>query len=95
MCWRVSVSFYTEILSLGSHVGLGLKYITSLTPNCSHQALTYGAEHFSHSFVQAARVNKISLYVVQVPYLEDSNTGIAMFETKKIIEYLEETYAVK
>lgn len=32
--------------------------------------------------------------VFQVPYIEDPNTGIAMFETPDIIEYLEKTYAV-
>lgn len=30
---------------------------------------------------------------VQVPYLEDPNTGAAMFESGKIIDYLEQTYA--
>jgi glutathione S-transferase len=32
--------------------------------------------------------------VFQVPYIEDPNTGVAMFETPKINEYLEATYAV-
>ncbi|KAL0042144.1 hypothetical protein WJX77_004492 [Trebouxia sp. C0004] len=32
--------------------------------------------------------------VFQVPYIEDPNTGVAMFETPQIIEYLEKTYAV-
>eukprot|EP00891_Asterochloris_glomerata_P006461 jgi/Astpho2/6461/Aster-06930 len=32
--------------------------------------------------------------VFQVPYIEDSNTGIAMFETPQINSYLEKTYAV-
>ncbi|KAK9822987.1 hypothetical protein WJX81_000952 [Elliptochloris bilobata] len=31
----------------------------------------------------------------QVPYLEDSNTGLAMFESTAIIKYLEDTYGVK
>ena len=31
---------------------------------------------------------------VQVPYIEDPNTGTAMFESNKIIQYLNETYAV-
>ncbi|CAL5219441.1 g1272 [Coccomyxa viridis] len=31
----------------------------------------------------------------QVPYIEDPNTGTAMFESSKIIEYLNDTYAVK
>ena len=31
---------------------------------------------------------------VQVPYIEDPNTGTAMFESSKIIQYLNETYAV-
>jgi glutathione S-transferase len=30
----------------------------------------------------------------QVPYIEDPNTGIAMFETKEIISYLNDSYAV-
>jgi len=30
---------------------------------------------------------------VQVPYLEDPNTGVATFESAKIIDYLEKTYA--
>lgn len=30
---------------------------------------------------------------VQVPYLEDSNTGTALFESAAIIDYLESTYA--
>ena len=33
--------------------------------------------------------------VLQVPYIEDPNTGTAMFESTKIIEYLNDTYAVK
>jgi len=33
--------------------------------------------------------------LVQVPYIEDPNTGMAMFESSKIIEYLNDTYAVK
>lgn len=32
--------------------------------------------------------------VFQVPYIEDPNTGSALFETSAIIEYLEKTYAV-
>lgn len=32
--------------------------------------------------------------VFQVPYIEDPNTGVAMFETPDIIEYLERTYAI-
>ena len=28
----------------------------------------------------------------QVPFLEDPNTGVCMFESKAIIEYLEKTY---
>ena len=32
--------------------------------------------------------------MLQVPYIEDSNTGIAMFETPQINSYLEKTYAV-
>ena len=31
---------------------------------------------------------------VQVPYLEDQNTGAAMFESGKIIDYIEKTYAL-
>jgi glutathione S-transferase len=31
---------------------------------------------------------------VQVPYLEDPNTGAAMFESAKIVDYLEATYAL-
>jgi glutathione S-transferase len=30
----------------------------------------------------------------QVPYLEDPNTGVYLFESKDIIEYLEKTYAL-
>ncbi len=30
---------------------------------------------------------------VQVPYLEDPNTGVKLFESKAIIDYLERTYA--
>lgn len=33
--------------------------------------------------------------ILQVPYIEDPNTGTAMFESSKIIEYLNDTYAVK
>lgn len=29
----------------------------------------------------------------QVPYLEDPNTGVAMFESAEIVEYLKQTYA--
>lgn len=28
----------------------------------------------------------------QVPYIEDPNTGVAMFESKDIVEYLKKTY---
>lgn len=31
---------------------------------------------------------------VQVPYLEDPNTGAALFESAKIVDYLERTYAL-
>jgi glutathione S-transferase len=31
---------------------------------------------------------------VQVPYLEDPNTGVKMFESREIIAYLEKTYAL-
>lgn len=31
---------------------------------------------------------------VQLPYLEDPNTGVAMFESGDIIDYLETTYAL-
>jgi len=31
----------------------------------------------------------------QVPFLEDPNTGICMFESKAIIEYLEKTYGAE
>jgi glutathione S-transferase len=30
---------------------------------------------------------------VQVPYLEDPNTGVAMFESRDILAYLRATYA--
>lgn len=30
---------------------------------------------------------------VQVPYLEDPNTGTSLFESAAIIDYLEQTYA--
>ncbi len=32
---------------------------------------------------------------MQVPYLEDPSTGLAMFESTEINKYLEDTYAVK
>jgi glutathione S-transferase len=31
---------------------------------------------------------------VQVPYLEDPNTGASLFDSQRIVEYLERTYAV-
>jgi glutathione S-transferase len=31
--------------------------------------------------------------VFQAPYIEDPNTGTAMFESSAIVKYLEETYA--
>ncbi len=31
---------------------------------------------------------------VQVPYLEDPNTGVKMFESEEIVGYLEKTYAI-
>jgi glutathione S-transferase len=31
---------------------------------------------------------------VQLPYLEDANTGTKMFESAKIIDYLEAKYAL-
>lgn len=31
---------------------------------------------------------------IQVPYLEDPNTGVKMYESRKIIDYLEQQYAV-
>lgn len=33
-----------------------------------------------------------ALYCLQVPYIEDPNTGVAMFESSAIVEYLEKTY---
>ncbi len=47
-----------------------------------------------NSFREAKTVDVI-LGVAQVPYIEDPNTGTAMFESNKIIEYLNDTYAVK
>jgi glutathione S-transferase len=32
---------------------------------------------------------------VQVPYLEDPNTGVKMFESRAIVDYLEKTYALQ
>lgn len=32
--------------------------------------------------------------VMQVPYIEDPNTGTAMFESNEIVKYLNDTYAV-
>ena len=31
---------------------------------------------------------------VQLPYLEDPNTGAALFESKTIVDYLEQHYAL-
>lgn len=31
----------------------------------------------------------------QVPYLEDPNQGVSLFESSAIIKYLEDTYAVQ
>lgn len=31
---------------------------------------------------------------MQVPYLEDPNTGVQMFESAEIVEYLRSTYAI-
>jgi glutathione S-transferase len=31
--------------------------------------------------------------LAQVPFLEDPNAGVCLFESKAIIEYLEKTYA--
>ena len=31
---------------------------------------------------------------VQLPYLEDPNTGVKLFESAAIIDYLEQTYAL-
>jgi hypothetical protein len=43
----------------------------------------------------AACMRALECVGAQVPYMEDSNTGVASFESKAIIDYLEETYAVK
>lgn len=32
--------------------------------------------------------------LLQVPYLEDPNTGAAMFESHDIVEYVRKTYAL-
>lgn len=31
---------------------------------------------------------------MQVPYLEDPNTGVGMFESAEIVDYLKATYAL-
>ena len=36
----------------------------------------------------------VPLLCVQVPYIEDPNTGTAMFESNEIITYLNKSYAV-
>lgn len=36
----------------------------------------------------------IILFNEQVPYLEDPNTGVQMFESAEIIDYLRATYAL-
>ena len=33
-------------------------------------------------------------YALQVPYLEDPNTNKAMFESSKIVSYLNDNYAL-
>jgi hypothetical protein len=37
---------------------------------------------------------KILQFILQAPYLEDPNTGAAMFESADIIDYLEKEYAL-
>jgi glutathione S-transferase len=32
---------------------------------------------------------------LQVPFLEDPNSGVCLFESEAIIKYLEDTYAVQ
>lgn len=36
-----------------------------------------------------------SYYGWQAPYLEDPNTGVKMFESAEIVEYLKATYALQ
>ncbi len=49
---------------------------------CTH---TIGANSYLAVFVAACR---------QVPYLEDPNEGVYLFESSAIIDYLERTYAL-
>ena len=51
---------------------------------------------FYHGLVLAIPANlySVPIWCMQVPYIEDPNTGTAMFESNEIIKYLNDTYAV-
>lgn len=42
---------------------------------------------------QMTQIIRIDHNCSQVPYLEDPNTGVQMFESADIVEYLRATYA--
>lgn len=69
------------------------------------QLLYEKAGHFQVIFCSMHALNKQSsewawgdrmtgLWFLQVPYLEDPNTGVQMFESAEIVDYLRATYAV-
>ena len=70
--------------------------------NCAPESLAT-ARHLAAAseFVSLALIlfihgNRACLYVasLQVPYLEDPNTGVKMFESAAIVDYLNATYAL-
>lgn len=63
----------------------------SLCPNCSVASILYCALIAAkHSFVSYTYTYAPA--PLQVPFIEDPNTGIAMFESKDIVDYLRSTY---
>lgn len=50
--------------------------------------------HPPRGSMSAQQLSTSVCYRVQVPYLEDPNTGAAMFESSYIVDYLKRTYGL-
>eukprot|EP00916_Digyalum_oweni_P024699 GHVL01040839.1.p2 GENE.GHVL01040839.1~~GHVL01040839.1.p2 ORF type:complete len:130 (+),score=14.24 GHVL01040839.1:601-990(+) len=66
---------------------LELSYIVHPLPHGSSNRSKFAADHEA----SLSQVRKC-LKLCQVPYLRDPNTGVCMFESKDIVEYLRREY---
>lgn len=73
--------------------GIGIRNVVS--PSGTEKFRIAAARRL-HTFNKSLNVGAVCVCVLlmQVPYLEDPNTGVKMFESADIVEYLQQTYAI-